>query len=171
VSPRTATPELADPRLWRALKGRCHPDGGGSHDLFLLASFLEEHVSECRALEAAPRSTIADPRPDSDRPARVPYDAHPDEFAEVTVRALRLAEEVGEPYSSLLRLLVGLYPEDHGRAWSAQQRGASYRQLALIAHRAGLSKEERIKWYAVAESVPLSEKHASHIIGRLGGGA
>ena len=166
MSPRTAAPPLGDPRLWRLLKGRCHPDAGGSHDLFLLVSALEEHVSECRALEAPPAS--GHPRPDPDGPARVPYDVRPDEFGAVTTRALRMAYEVGEPHASLLRLLTGLYPEDHGRAWYAQQVGASYKQLALIAHRAGLSKAERMRWYEIAESVPLSLRHAAHILGRLG---
>jgi hypothetical protein len=81
-----------------------------------------------------------------------------------------MADEVGEPCAALLRLLVGLYPEDHGRARAAQQRGASYKQLALIAHRGWLSKAERMAWYGVAESIPLSERHASHIIGGLRGG-
>ena len=49
------------------------------------------------------------------------------------------------------RLVVGeSMPED------AEQKGASYKQLALIAHRAGLSRAER---------------HASRIIARLGGKA
>jgi hypothetical protein len=55
-----------------------------------------------------------------------------------------MADEVGKPCAALLRLLVGLYPEDHGRARAAQQRGASYKQLALIGHRGWLSKAERM---------------------------
>ncbi len=98
---------------------------------------------------------------------RIPYDVAPDEFDRVTARALRLAREVPEPFARLLRLLVGLHAEKHGRNWYAQQYGASYKQLALIAHKAGLSKAERVEWYRIAESVPLGQRHASHIIARL----
>ena len=45
--------------------------------------------------------------------------------------------------------------------------GASYKQLALAAHLAGLSKKERAAWYKVAEAVPLSQLHAGHLITRL----
>ena len=55
-------------------------------------------------------------------------------------------------------------PED------AEQKGASYKQLALIAHRAGLSRAERQEWYGIVESVPLSYPHASYLPGRLGAG-
>ena len=98
---------------------------------------------------------------------RVPYDVAPHEFDHVTARALRLVREVPAPFARLLRLLIGLHAERHGRNWWAQQRGASYKQLALIAHKAGLSKAERLEWYRIAESVPLGQRHASHIIGRL----
>jgi hypothetical protein len=37
----------------------------------------------------------------------------------------------------------------------------------LIAHKTGLSKAERVEWYRIAESVPLGQRHASHIIARL----
>ena len=46
-------------------------------------------------------------------------------------------------------------------------RGASYKQLALIAHRVGLTKEERTEWYRIAEDVPLSDAHAAYLIETL----
>ena len=98
---------------------------------------------------------------------RIPYDVAPHEFDRVTARALRLAREVPDPFARLLRLVLRLHAEKHGRNWYAQQRGASYRQLARIAHEAGMSKAERVEWYRVAESVPLSQRHCSWIIGRL----
>jgi hypothetical protein len=30
-----------------------------------------------------------------------------------------------------------------------------------------MTKDERIGWYRVAEDLPLSDRHASHILGRL----
>jgi hypothetical protein len=50
---------------------------------------------------------------------------------------------------------------------ATQRRGASYKQLALIGHLVGLSKEERVRWYELARFLPLSEAHANHIIKRL----
>jgi hypothetical protein len=48
-----------------------------------------------------------------------------------------------------------------------QCRGASFKQLGYISHLAGLSKEQRGIWYEIARSVPLSEQHAHHLIGKL----
>ena len=59
--------------------------------------------------------------------------------------------------------------DGHGRAAERQERGATYRQLSRIAHDAGMTQGERRRWYDLARSIPLSEKHASHLIGRIGG--
>jgi hypothetical protein len=48
-----------------------------------------------------------------------------------------------------------------------QQLGATYKQLAAIGHRVGMTKEERVKWYRIGESVPLSSWHANHILKKL----
>jgi hypothetical protein len=98
----------------------------------------------------------------------VVYVVSPHEFDAVTLAALRLARTLPEPYAGVLRLLGGLYAERAGRAWAAQGRGASYKALALIAHKANMSKAERQRWYRIAESIPLAERHASYIIARLG---
>ncbi len=88
----------------------------------------------------------------------------------LTVRALEISHEVGEPYAAVLGLLVDLPAHCHGRAAPRQSRGARYKQLARIAHTLGWSSEQRSRWYRVAESVPLSDAHASHIIARIGEG-
>jgi hypothetical protein len=44
---------------------------------------------------------------------------------------------------------------------------SSYKQLAYIGHLVGMSKTERSGWYRVAESVPLSQRHAGHILSHL----
>lgn len=76
--------------------------------------------------------------------------------------------EEGEPHRRILALLTNCPTHDNGRQELKQRRGASYRQLAFIAHLAGLTGEERQTWYEIARSVPLSEKHAGHLIDRLG---
>jgi hypothetical protein len=45
--------------------------------------------------------------------------------------------------------------------------GATYKQLALIAHEAGMSADERRSWYGVAEHIGLTRRHAGHIIARI----
>jgi Protein of unknown function (DUF3105) len=39
--------------------------------------------------------------------------------------------------------------------------------LAAIAYAVGLSKAERCQWYRIAESVPLAQTHASHLLNKL----
>lgn len=106
-----------------------------------------------------------------EEPERVPFDpifGRADEFVSLTCRALEISREVGDPYGPVLALLVDCPAHDHGRQVPRQSRGASYRQLAAIAHRLGWSKEQRVQWYEVAANIPLSDAHAHHIIGRLG---
>jgi hypothetical protein len=43
--------------------------------------------------------------------------------------------------------------------------------LAYIGHLLGMSMNERIEWYRIAESIPLCDRHAGHIIKRLKGAA
>jgi len=102
------------------------------------------------------------PRPysNAEYARRVPY-VHADEFVTLTERALSVGRHAEEPHRSVLALLIDC-PADRGH-----DRGAAYEQLAAIAHAAGMSKQERARWYEVARCVPLSEKHASHIIERL----
>jgi hypothetical protein len=77
-----------------------------------------------------------------------------------------MAEEVGGVYGALLEMLADCEaPPSTTGAW--EQRGASYKKLAAIGHMVGMTKPERGRWYRVAESVPLSDRHAGHILGRL----
>jgi hypothetical protein len=100
---------------------------------------------------------------------RIPYDKS-ESFSELTARALALAETAGEPYVGVLRLLeecVQAPPFETALYRQQQQIGASYRQLARIAHESGMSYSERIAWYCVCEGVPLAMRHAAHILSRL----
>jgi hypothetical protein len=33
--------------------------------------------------------------------------------------------------------------------------------------RCGMSKPERVQWYRIAEDIPLSQRHAGHILSKL----
>jgi hypothetical protein len=92
-------------------------------------------------------------------------------FTHLTEQALGLAENAAlDPaHAALLRLLADC--REMGTAervlYRQQAEGATYKTLAAIAYKAGLSTSQRVQWYRVAESVPLSQRHAGHIISRM----
>ena len=157
--------------MWRRLLRFIHPDAGGDGDLFVWCKHLQEHVAvdaletPLRAYERPRRTTT------SDSP-RIDYAAAFDRagsFDGLTRQAVALANEVGHPHAGLLRLLADCRDAGAtgGTAYRQQHQGATYKQLAAIGHRAGMTKTERTAWYRVCESIPLSQRHAGHILGRL----
>jgi len=148
--------------MWRRLVGRAHPDVGGSHELFIWAAAVRDFLCggdlqlESLGRRSSARSTTYD------KP-RVPYPTGAD-FEECTRTALRVGA-AGMPYGPVLSLLADCYPIEN--LAHEQDRGASYKRLAAIAHLWGMSREERIGWYRVAEDIPLSDRHAGHILSRL----
>jgi hypothetical protein len=165
MSPRTVAPPLDDPRLWRRLVARTHPDAGGDHELFIWCGAVRDAAcgGELR-VESNPQpednpSRRREPSTPDDKP-RIPYPVGTD-FEESTRRAL----DVQEVYAEVLALLADCYPLPH--LAHEEARGASYKRLAAIAHARGMSPKERSGWYRCAEAIPLSDRHASHILGRL----
>ena len=166
----THTPTLPpdDRGMWRSLVGRSHPDAGGSHELFIWTVATRDAV--CGGFNAEiPRerqySTSWD-RNTSASAERVPFDE--DAYHEVlTERAVRMVEAVAEPYGLLLRQLADCHPAEDGPLRDQQRRGATYKSLAAVGHRVGMTKAERIQWYRIAEAIPLSQRHAGHILSRL----
>ncbi|MDP9480835.1 MAG: hypothetical protein M3R38_35090 [Actinomycetota bacterium] len=178
MSPRTVTRPPDDPKMWRRLVARAHPDTGGDHELFVWVTTVKDAV--CKGIEA-PR-VEREPRPYDESPRRpttssradaaerVPFHQFED-FHTLTKLVLSAAEEVPWLYGRLLRLVDGCRAFEDGPLYHQQCRGATYRQLAAIAHEVGMTKPERIRWYRLAESLPLSQRHAGHILTRLKGGA
>jgi hypothetical protein len=171
VSPATPTHPPNHGGMWRRLIGRAHPDAGGTHDLFIWAVAVRD-VMCCSTLpvvgKAEPEDHHSRQREASthDEPARVPFDE--DALLEVlTDRALAMAEAVAEPYGYLLRQAADCRPLPWGPLHDQQRQGASYKSLAAIGHRVGMTKAERVQWYSIAEAVPLSQRHAGHILSRL----
>jgi hypothetical protein len=76
-----------------------------------------------------------------------------------------MAEEVGGVHGALLEMLTGCNPLAH--LAHEQERGASYKRLAAAGHMVGMTMSERSRWYRVAESIPLSDRHVGHILARL----
>ncbi len=181
MTPRTVSPvPLNDRRIRRLYLARLHRDAGGSDELFLFGQALLETATE-RAPQAGACSTCSRDRQGA---ARRPCDPHEDgiiredgrvpfpefaDFEDLTRRALRLAEEVESIFAKPLRLL----DDCHSIEWLAreQERGASFKQLAAIGHAVGMSGAERGRWYEIAESIPLSQRHAGHVISKFKGRA
>jgi hypothetical protein len=156
--------------MWRLLLRLVHPDRHGTHDLFIWTRALYEHIAG-DAIEPPPRETPRHHSTTTDR-ERVPlhsaYDKAAD-FARLTAQAVAMADDLPEPYAWLLRHLADC--AEAGRAdvvnYRAQNQGATYKQLAYIGHLVGMSKTERTRWYRIAESIPLSQRHAGHVLAHL----
>jgi hypothetical protein len=80
-----------------------------------------------------------------------------------------MAARVDGPFAGLLRLLDDCHEvtEYSGPVHRQQHQGATYKSLAAIGHRAGMDKAERTRWHRIAEGIPLSQRHAGHILSRL----
>jgi hypothetical protein len=162
---RTPTRPADDRSMWRRLVSRSHPDAGGSHELFIWAVATRDAVCGGELEAEIPRVEQRAPST-QDTGERVPFDE--DASLEVlTDRAVAMAEAVAEPYGYLLRQVLDCYPVSEGPLYDQQRRGASYNSLAVIGHKVGMTKAERGQWYSIAEAVPLSQRHAGHILSRL----
>jgi hypothetical protein len=78
-----------------------------------------------------------------------------------------MADTAAEPFGFLLRQVADCYPAPDGPLFDQQRRGATYKTLAAIGHTVGMSKAERVQWYRIAETIPLSQRNAGHILSRL----
>jgi hypothetical protein len=161
MSPRTPALPPNDRVMWRKMIARCHPDAGGEHDLFIWSMATRDVICGGELGSEIPRRG-----PDRGGRERVPFDRYAN-FEVLADRAVTMADAVAQPYSYLLSTLSNCYPAAEGALQNQQRRGATYKQLAYIAHLAGMSKAERVQWYAIAESVPLSQRHAGHILSWL----
>ncbi len=164
MMPRTQTLPLDEKAMWRRLLARTHPDAGGDHELFIWTGTIRDAVCGLQvqsrpAAGHSTRSSQPSPSPPDDKP-RIPYPPGTD-FSEATRRALR----VEGPYATVLASLADCFPLPH--LAHEEARGASYKRLAAIAHAHGMSPKERSGWYRCAEAIPLSDRAAGHILGRL----
>ena len=96
----------------------------------------------------------------------VPFDKTLD-FDVLTRHALNGAETLSEPYASVLLLLKDCRFARLGSEYGQQYKGATYKQLAAIGHEVGMDKGQRVRWYRLAESIPLSRRYAGHILSKL----
>jgi hypothetical protein len=169
---RTLTLPITDRSMWRRLVGRAHPDAGGDHDLFIWTAAMRDVICGGDLRTEIPRREHQDDTSrgregsTSGTASRVPFDCYAD-FAVLTDRAVSMAEAVAGPYAYLLRQVADCYPASGGPLYDQQRCGATYKSLAAIGHTVGMSKTERVQWYRIAEAIPLSQRHAGHILSRL----
>ena len=98
MSPRTVAPvPLDDPKIWRRVKARLHPDAGGDDELFVFATAVEESVGKgfvgrCSGCIGRRERAYEPPWSSScgadDEPDRIPF-AGDTNFAELTRRGRR----------------------------------------------------------------------------------
>ena len=180
MTPRTPTLPATDRGRWRKLLARVHPGTGGEHHLFVWASAVRDVV--CREVEPGDQSSRrrekatslrSDEGRSAQEPARIPFSSEAAEnveaFEALTRRAVAMASDAGGVYEFVLRLLSSCRPveAEAGPVHEQHRVGATYKQLAAIGHAVGMTKEERVKWYRIAEAVPLSQRHANHILRKL----
>lgn len=167
----TPTVPLDDKTMWRKALARTHPDAGGEHELFIWIQEVRDAMCNDGGSFTEHRPPRWEPRPEPEprivhEDGRVLFPEFTD-FADLTRRALAAAEETAGIYARPLRLLHDCRPIE----WLAreQERGASFKQLASIGHAFGMNGRERGTWYEIAKSIPLSQRHAGHIISKLKG--
>jgi hypothetical protein len=151
--------------MWRRLVGRAHPDAGGDHELFIWSVATRDAICGGELGGEIPRRERRETSSSSAGEC-IPFDRFAD-FEVLTDRAVTMAAAVAEPYGYLLRQVGDCYAVSEGPLYDQQRRGASYRSLAAIGHQVGMSKAERVGWYKIAEAIPLSQRHAGHILSRL----
>ena len=165
---RTLTAPPTDRALWKKLLRHVHPDAGGDGDLFVWVRELQEHVAG-DGVELLPQEVRRDPPRHHTTGERIDYTKafnRADSFDGLTRAAVLYAYDVGAPYDSLLGMLRDCYevPTSDTALHRQQHQGATYKTLAAIAHRVYMSKPERVRWYRIAENIPLSQRHAGHIM-------
>jgi hypothetical protein len=169
--PKTPTLPPHEPAMWRKLLARAHPDAGGDHELFIWARHLHDVVC-ASVLTNTPPPRAAQSSTPKEGPARVPFDEHAHDFDDLTRQAVALSNTVDAAFARLLLSLEDCEEEDEDSPLHAQQQlGATYKTLAAIGHAAGMNGAERAHWYKLSEQVPLTQRHAGHILTKLKEGA
>ena len=122
MSSRTPTLPPNDRGMWRRLVARTHPDAGGTHELFIWTIATRDVVCGVSLGELgteiprpAPREQPTRGREASASSAgeRIPFEAKlGTRFMALKNCALNVAEEVEEPYKTLLHLLVDCADEE-----------------------------------------------------------
>jgi len=157
--------------MWRRLIALTHPDRAGDEELFIWTRTLHEHVVGDDLEDVRTSTERRQPPPHRTTGERIDYTEAFDRygsFEEATERIVALADsgQLPEQYAALLRLLSDCYPAFDGPLYRMQHEVATYRSGAA-AYAAGMSRDQRVRWYRICESAPLSQRHIGHILSKL----
>jgi hypothetical protein len=168
--PRTLCPPYTDRGMWKRLLRAVHPDHGGDSEVFIWANHVREQVLDDSIQEPKPRvEREPPPHPHNVKEEdRIEFDQGMP-HAENLDMAASLAEDLDEPYATLFGYLADCHeaPATDHVLRRAERHGATYRQLAYIAHLASMSTKQRSQWYRIAEGASVSQRMAGHIIKKL----
>ena len=97
---------------------------------------------------------------------RIPFVGRSEDFDWLTDAGIRAAaDNPDNVFGAMLGLVVGCRPTT--RPAASEERGPTYAQLRAVADALGMTREQGEEWVLLAESVALSERHVSHILGAL----
>lgn len=134
----STTPSTLDARMWRRLRARCHPDGGGDHELFVWVDVLQTELEG----KLNSRVRVEQPEPPANYVARF------------IKGCLKVHAEALEPLIEWWDTF-GEYDESPA---------ATPKQVARIAHSLGMTSSERYSFYDTCEAFGLSRAAASYLI-------
>ena len=184
MSKSTTATSATDPRMWRRLLARTHPDTGGDHELFVwtqsvlreaikqnqqspVTDLFEQMLSEWNQRPPASRKPRKKKPRSEDRSKNHILFETDLSFDELTARALEMAKDFGEPYDHIFSLLAGCEapaPDEGPEAVAEAHTGAGYAVLADVGRVLGLDKKGRYPIYRHSEEVPLTQRHARHLL-------
>ncbi len=182
MSKITTATSATDPRMWRRLLARAHPDTGGDHELFVwtqsvreaierdhqssMADLVGQMFSEWNQRPPAPRKPRKK-KPWSERRSKshIPFETDLS-FEELTARALEMAKDFEEPYDHIFSLLAGCEApaQDEDLHADEAQIGAGVAVLADVGRALGLDGRGRAPIYHYARQIPLTQRHARHLL-------
>lgn len=130
--------------MWRRLRARCHPDGGGDHELFVWVDVLQA------ALEGKLSGRVGA----AESSARQPPPPPENYVARFIKGCLTVHRGALEPLVSWWDTF-GEYDKSPP---------ATPKQIARIAHSVGMTSSERYSFYDTCEAFGLSRAAASYLI-------
>ena len=183
MSKSTTAISATDPRMWRQLLARAHPDTGGDHELFVwtqsvlreavkqnqpspVTDLIEQIFSERTQRPPAPPKPRKK-KPWSERRSKNHILFETDlSFDELTAQALEMAKDFDEPYDYIFSLLEGCEApaQDEDLASDEAKTGAGYAVLADVGYALGLDGRGRGYMYNYARRIPLTQRHARYLL-------
>jgi hypothetical protein len=160
-------PAVHNRELWKRLLRFCHPKYGGDEHIYRFARSVYQYVSSDEP-EPAPRQK-PEHKTSGDRVEFTDIEQRYGDHEGLVQHALEVAYSIEEPFHTMLSALEDCdqaAPTDY-QLQRSQEVGATFKACAFAAHVAGLSSADRMKWYKLCRSLPMSQRMCGHIIMKL----